>query len=135
MDKWLQSFLRDDSYENASSNIALANGLLLGERVFIGPILIDLKRITTKRIEKDLNGNELKYYEEVVNRIATDYKDYNLPPFIVEYKNNKLYLTDGNHRYSALKKLNVDKYYVIIWGNKLLENDIKKKFDKRKLVP
>lgn len=22
---------------------------------------------------------------------------------IVEYKNNKLYLTDGNHRYSALK--------------------------------
>ena len=54
VDKWLQSFLRDDSYENASSNIALANGLLLGERVFIGPILIDLKRITTKRIEKDL---------------------------------------------------------------------------------
>ena len=54
---------------------------------------------------------------------------------IVEYKNNNLYLTDGNHRYSALKKLNVDKYYVIIWGNKLLENDIKNKLNKRKLVP
>ena len=108
LDKWIQLFLRDNSYENASPNIILADGLLLEERFYIGPILLNLDIIITKRIEKDLEGKELKYYEEVVDRIANDYKDYNLPPLILEYKNNKLYLTDGNHRYSALKKLNIN---------------------------
>lgn len=129
LDKWIQSFLRDDSYKNANPNIALADGLLIEERFYIGPILINLDRITSKRIEKDLKGNELDYYEKAVERIAKDYKDYNLPPFIVEYKDNKLYLTDGNHRFSALKKLNINKYYVIIWGNKNLEKDITKYLD------
>ena len=127
LDKWLQLFLRDDSYENANPNIPLADGLLLEERFYIGPVLIDLDKITTKRIEKDITDeNDLKYYKEVVDKIANYYEDYNLPPFIVEYNDNKLYLTDGNHRYSALKKLNINKYYVIIWGNKDLENDVKK---------
>lgn len=126
LDKWVQLFLRDGSYKNASPNIALADGLLLEKRFYIGPVLIDLDSIITVRTEMDLEGDELKYYEEVVERISKDYKDYNLPPFIVEYKNNKLYLTDGNHRFSALKKLGVNKYYVIIWGNKNLEEDISK---------
>lgn len=116
--------MRDDSYKNASPNIALADGLLLEERFYIGPILIDFDKITTKRIEKDLKGNELKSFEEVVERIYKDYNSYNLPPFIVEYKNNKFYLTDGNHKFSALKKLNISKYYVIIWENKELKTDV-----------
>lgn len=122
--KWIQTFLRDDSYKYASTNITFADGLLLEKRFYLGPVLIDLDKITPKRIEKDLDGNELKYYEEVVERISKDYNNYNLPPFIVEFKNNKLYLTDGNHRYSALRKLNIDKYYVIIWGNKDQEKSV-----------
>ena len=74
-------------------------------------------------MKKNLEGNELKYYEEVVERISKDYNNHNLSPFIVEYKDNKLYLTDGNHRFSALKKLKINKYYVIIWGNKNLEKE------------
>lgn len=131
LEKWVQLFLRDDSYKNASPNITLADGLLSEERFYIGPILIDLDKITPKRIEKDLEGNELEYYKEVVRRIIDDYKNYNLPPFIVEYRDGKLYLTDGNHRFSALKNLNINKYYVIIWGNKNLKNDIIKKLNKR----
>ena len=45
LDKWLQLFLRDDSYEHASPNIPLADGLLLEERFFIGPILIDFDKV------------------------------------------------------------------------------------------
>lgn len=56
--------------------------------------------------------------------MKSDYKDYNFPPLILEYKNNNYYLTDGNHRYSALIKLNIKNYYVIIWENKELEKEI-----------
>ena len=128
IDKWVQLFLRDDSYEYASPNISLAEGLLLEDRFYFGPVLMDLDSITTKKKKKDLKGNELKYYEEVVERISNDYKNFNLPPFIVEYKNNELYLTDGNHRFSTLKKLNIDKYYVIIWGNKEQEKKFINRF-------
>ena len=83
--KWLQLFLRDNSYKHANPNISLADGLLLEERFYVGPVLIDLDKINTFRIEKD-----------------------------IEDENNKLNLVDGNHRYSALKKLGFNKYYVII---------------------
>ena len=125
LDKWLQLFLRDDSYEHASPNIPLADGLLLEERFFIGPILIDFDKINTIRIEKDIeDANDRLFYLQKESEILKDYNDYNMPPLIVEYKNDKFNLVDGNHRYSALKKLGINKYYVIIWGNKNLEEDI-----------
>ena len=127
IDKWLQLFLRDTSGKYPGDNFPLADGLLLEERFYVGPILLELDKLETVRIEKDIDDyNDLKYYEEVVEDMSSNYKDYNFPPLIVEYKDDKLYLTDGNHRYSALRKLGIDKYYVIIWGNKELENNIKK---------
>ena len=128
IDKWLQLFLRDTSGKYPGDNFPLADGLLLEERFYVGPILLELDKLETVRIEKDIDDyNDLKYYEEVVEDMSSNYKDYNFPPLIVEYKDDKLYLTDGNHRYSALRKLGIDKYYVIIWGNKELENNIKKR--------
>ena len=127
LDKWLQLFLRDDSYEHASPNLPLADGLLLEERFYVGPVLIDLDKINTLRIEKDIKDeNDRLFYQQKEKEILNNYNDYNLPPLIVEYKDNKLNLVDGNHRYSALKKLGINKYYVIIWGNKQLEEKINK---------
>lgn len=127
LDKWLQLFLRDNSYEQASPNIPLADGLLLEERFYIGPVLIDLDKINTIRIEKDIEDEDDRlFYQQKENGILENYSDYNMPPLIVEYKNNKLNLVDGNHRYSALKKLGINKYYVIIWGNKNLIDEIDK---------
>ena len=127
LDKWLQLFLRDDSYDYANPNIALADGLLLEERFYIGPVLIDLDKISTVRIEKDIEDeNDKLFYQQKEKGILENYNNYNMPPLIIEYKNNKLNLVDGSHRYSAFKKLNINKYYAIIWGNKQLENQIKK---------
>ena len=123
IDIWLQSFLRDDSYDHANPNIPLADGLLLEERFYYGPVLINFDMITPKRIEEHISGNDLKFYEEKTSDIIGNYTDLNLPPLILEYKDDKLYLVDGNHRYSALKKLNIDKYYAIIWGNKDKEKE------------
>ena len=128
IDKWLQLFLRDNSYEHASNNIPLADGLLLEERFYIGPILMDLDKLDTLRIEKDIDDETDKLKKrQKENGIIKNYNDYNMPPLIAEYKDDKLGLVDGNHRYTALKKLNVDKYYVIIWGNKDLEDKLKQK--------
>ena len=128
IDKWLQLFLRDTSGEHPGDNFPLADGLLLEERFYVGPILLELDKLETVRVEKDIEDiNDLKYYEEVVEDMSNNYEDYNFPPLIAEYKDDKLYLTDGNHRYSALRKLGIDKYYVVIWGNKELENNIKKR--------
>lgn len=127
LDKWLQLFLRDSEYENASPNIALADGLLLEERFYTGPILLNLDEITPVRTDEGLLGNELLFYQEKEDKIVENYENFNLPPLILEYKDDKLYLVDGNHRYTALRKLNINEYYVIIWGNKNLENKMKKK--------
>lgn len=127
-EEWLQEFLRSKYDENANPNIALADGLLLEERFYFGPVEINLDIITTKRVEEDLEGNELDWYNKVVDRMSSDFNGTNFPPLILEYKDDKLYLTDGNHRYSSLRRKNVDKYYAIIWGNISLEKDIKKKY-------
>ena len=69
LDKWLQEFLRDGSYEHSNPNIPLADGLLLEERFYVGPYLIDFDKITPMRIDEHLTGNELDYYLEKENEI------------------------------------------------------------------
>lgn len=131
IEEWVQSFLRDDKALYASPNYALADGLNLEERFYYGPVEFYLYEITPIRVEDDLSGNELEYYSKVVDRMANDFNGNNFPPLILEYRNNKFYLTDGNHRYSTLKRLGIDKYYSIIWGNKELENEIQEKYEKK----
>lgn len=130
IEEWVQSFLRDDKAPYASPNYALADGLNLEERFYYGPVEFDLDKITPMRIETNLSGNELDYYMKKVDRMANDFNGENFPPLILEYKDDKFYLTDGSHRYSTLKRLGIDKYPSIIWGNKELEKEIKEKYGK-----
>lgn len=134
LDEWLQLFLREDKKDKFNANIALADGINFEERFFYGPVEFDLEKISPVRIEENLVGNELKYYNKVVDRMENDFNGNNFPPLILEYKDDKFYLTDGNHRYSALRNLGVSKYYSIIWGNKELENKMKNQInlDKKK---
>ena len=126
LDKWCQLFLRDGSYEHANPNLPLADGLLLEERFYIGPLLIDFDLITPMRIEKDVTDeNDKLFYLEKESGIVDNYQEYNMPPLILEYRDDKLYLVDGSHRFSALKKIGINEYYAIVWGNKSLEEEFK----------
>ena len=131
IEEWVQSFLRDDKTLYASPNYALADGLKLEDRFYYGPVEFDLDKITPMRIETNLSGNELDYYMKKVDRMANDFNGENFPPLILEYKDDKFYLTDGSHRYSTLKRLGIDKYPSIIWGNKELEKEIQEKYKKK----
>ena len=63
LDKWLQLFLRDDSYVHASPNIPLADGLLLEDVNFI-------KSLKSHEVEL-LNYDSS--YEEVYFKTASSY--------------------------------------------------------------
>lgn len=45
-------------------------------------------------------------------------------PLIAENRNGYLSVRDGNHRLGALQKLNKDKCYLIIWGDKGVEDSL-----------
>ena len=128
IEEWVQEYLRNKEEQYANPNFVLADGLLLEERFYYGPIEVKLDDITTMRVEKDLKGVELESYNRRVDRMSSDFNGTNFPPLILEYRDNKLYLTDGSHRYSTLRRKNIDKYYAIIWGNKEFEKDIHNKY-------
>ena len=52
-----------------------------------------------------------------VDNIAFAYSKggWDMPPLIILHEEKGYELSDGNHRYEALKKLEIHKYCVIIW--------------------
>src|SRR5574344_940492 len=118
LDEWIQKFLRAEVGDMPNPNFALADGLLLEDRKYFNPICIPLEEIKTVRIEKDiLDDNELKYYNYKVDKIMHKLQGWDMPPLIAQVDGIDLVLTDGNHRYSALKRVGKTSYYTIVWCN------------------
>lgn len=115
--QWVQAFLREEGGEHANPNVALADGLLLEERFYLGPVRIALGMLETVRVEADIpDAAERARYDHIVDQMAEAIPDWDMPPFIVEYRDGRLILTDGNHRFSALRRLGADRCEVIVWG-------------------
>lgn len=115
--QWVQAFLRDDAGRYANPNLALADGLLLEERFYLGPVRIPLALLTTVRVEEDIaDKEERERYDRIVDRIVAALPDWDMPPFIAEYRDGRLFLTDGNHRFSALRRLGIGEFEAVIWG-------------------
>jgi hypothetical protein len=113
IEKWVDSFLR-----GTGVNIPLADGLLLVKRWWIGPHEIPLNKLTPTC------GPGLEYHEEQsdwdarIHGLAQKIEEgLIVPPLITEFKNNKLSLSDGNHRFGALQSLNITKYWTVVWFN------------------
>ena len=118
LEEWIQKFLRAEDGDAPNPNFALADGLLLEDRKYFFPVQIPLDEIQTVRIEKDiLDENELKHYHYKVDKIIEKLSNWDMPPLIVQYDENNLILTDGNHRFSALKRTGKVSYYAIVWCN------------------
>ncbi|QVK19454.1 ParB N-terminal domain-containing protein [Mycoplasmatota bacterium] len=113
IEDWIHSFLHDEG-----NNIPFSEGLRLSKRYYIGPIKMPLS------LFKRCCGPEenLKYvidqtdFERNVKAIQERYKKgWDMPPLIINYVNKSFELTDGNHRYEALRRENIKDYYIIIW--------------------
>lgn len=124
LDEWVQRFLRNVEGANANPNPGFANGLLLEERFYIGPVELPLEALKTVRVEKDISdARELTEFRRKVDAIKALLPDWDMPPFLVQYRDGALWLTDGNHRYTALLESGTETGLAIVWGSKMYEDE------------
>jgi len=114
LEKWIHLFLCGEG-----NNKAFSDGLKLEPRRFYSPKMIELDKL--ERCcgpEKNMKFQiPKKNFIKRINDIISAYNkgDWDMPPLIV-YRKEKVYeINDGNHRYEALKKVGINKYWVIMW--------------------
>lgn len=113
IDEWMQLFLRNDGH-----NIALADGLLLEERCYLG-----LRRIPLSLLDAVKSGapeylcdpNDIQYFFEVVDRMKQVYGNWDIPPLIVEYGENGFYVADGRHRLEMYRQMGITHVQAALW--------------------
>ena len=111
--EWLQLFLRNDG-----ENVALADGLLLEERHYVGlrtiPInLLDSVKSGTPEYLHD--EDSIRYFFYVVDRMKEDVEHWDVPPLIVNYRNGSFEVNDGRHRLEMYRQLGVKEINVVLW--------------------
>lgn len=113
IDEWLQLFLRNDG-----KNIALADGLLLEHRFYIGlwdiPIHLfsHIQEGAPEYLEK---SNDIVHFFQVVDKMKENYSKWDTPPLIVEYRDEKFWVNDGRHRLIMYRDLGLDVVPAVLW--------------------
>ncbi len=114
LEEWVHTFLC-----NEGNNVPFSEGLKLEPRKYRAPHLMDLGLF--ERCCGPEDGIKFQIprsgFDARVNAIIGRFKTgiWDMPPLIVNYNDGAYELNDGNHRYEALKKLNIKKYWVIVW--------------------
>lgn len=113
LEDWIHAYLVSDG-----NNEALSHGLKLYDRFFLGPLKMPLSQFTrccgpeeNMKWKVDKEG-----FENRVTRLENAIKnEKDMPPLIVQFVNDGFELNDGNHRYEAYSRLNIQEVDVIIW--------------------
>ncbi|WBW95567.1 ParB N-terminal domain-containing protein [Oceanirhabdus sp. W0125-5] len=120
IEEWVHLFLN-----SVGNNKPFSEGLKLQKRYWIGPILIDIDKLTRCCGPEP----EMQYYNspESWDKHIEKFQDlirdgWDMPPLIAENKEGKLIVNDGNHRIEALKRENIKKCWAIIWDSDSEEN-------------
>lgn len=118
IDEWIQLFLRNDG-----KNVALADGLLLEQRYYIGPIIMDISRFNVEEGAPSYlsNGNDIAWFFHVVNQMKQVIRDWDMPPLIVQYAEDEFEINDGRHRNEALRQTGILQAPVILWMSSMDE--------------
>ncbi len=112
IDEWIQTFLRNDG-----DNTALADGLLLENRYYIGPIMTDISEFGIEEGAPSYltEANDIAWFFHVVDKMKEAYGKWDIPPLIVNYDNGIYEISDGRHRNEALRQMKVKHAPVIFW--------------------
>ena len=117
LEEWIHLFLcRDDK---DGGNESFSKGLKLKPRKYYSPCLMDLNNFVRCCGPEE----DMKYripsldFNKSVNEIMEKYKknNWDMPPLIINRTAEKYELNDGNHRFEALKRLGIKKFWIIIW--------------------
>lgn len=112
VEEWLQLFLRNDG-----KNCELADGLLLEERYYLGPVKTDITKFNVEEGAPSYltQENDIKWFFSIVDKMKSIYNNWDMPPLIVNFTNGRYEVNDGRHRHEALRQMNVNNAYVIFW--------------------
>lgn len=113
IEEWLQLFLRNDG-----KNIALADGLLLEKREYLGLLKLNMscfKDIKEGAPEYLSAENDIAYFFWIVENMKNSRKDWDVPPLIVEYREDKFIVNDGRHRLEMYRQLGVEVVDAVLW--------------------
>jgi len=113
IEEWLQLFLRNDG-----KNIALADGLLLEKREYFGLLKLNMscfKDIKEGAPEYLFAENDIEYFFCIVENMKSNIEKWDVPPLIVEYREDKFFVNDGRHRLEMYRQLGADSVDVILW--------------------
>jgi hypothetical protein len=117
IETWIHNFLLQPE---PHGNRGLSEGLKLKKRFWIGPIKLDLSELiqgcgpepTYPYYEKEENWNY------TIEKFICRLKNGEMPsPLIVEYRNKRLHIADGNHRFASLTKVGYKSYWCFVWFN------------------
>jgi hypothetical protein len=110
---WVQNFLRDEG-----KNTKLADVLKANKKVWADLVEYDLlKLVRVMGPEKEMVFQEdQKKWEHRINTFTDLIKDgYKPAPLIVTDIWGDLHISDGTHRFEALKKAEIKKYWTIFY--------------------
>lgn len=113
LEEWVHEFLM-----TAGKNPEFSEGLKLQKRYWTGPLEMDLDRIERccgpeESMEYRVDAGCFRSYVDEMAKSLN--KGWESPPLLVQYVGGRLSVRDGNHRYEALKKCGIKRYWVILW--------------------
>uniref|UniRef100_UPI004055E706 hypothetical protein n=1 Tax=Acetatifactor sp. TaxID=1872090 RepID=UPI004055E706 len=113
IEEWLQLFLRNDG-----ANVVLADGLLLEPRRYVGPCKINLKQLKIKAGAPEYltKENDIQYFFAIVDGMKAHYREWDVPPLIVEYDSGIFRVNDGRHRLEMYRQLGVENANAVLWA-------------------
>lgn len=126
LEEWVQQYLRDEGH-----NIKLANILQENEIIWVDLIEYNLDKLKRAMGPEDdmLFKEEKEKWEERINNFAILIKGgFSPSPIIATDLWDDISISDGTHRFEALKKTGFKKYWVIFFTKnpiskqKILEN-------------
>jgi hypothetical protein len=116
LDKWVDSYLDGGPWANEG----LREGLGRQRRYWIGPLLIPLDRL-----ERCCGPEpDMEYFvphgawaQKVAGISCQLSEPMSVPPLIVEWRDGKLSVRDGNHRHAAMAAVGWQDAWVVVWCN------------------
>lgn len=115
IEEWVHTFLK-----TTGDNVPFSEGLKLQRRYWAGPVLIPLNQL--KRCCGPEEDMEFRVSADHWDKKIASFRDlirngWEYAPLIVQIAQDRLIVSDGNHRYEALRTLNHEDCWVILWGS------------------
>ena len=114
LSEWVAQFLASPGSDNA----LLAASFAFGGSKYLGPIQMDLDRLTPmagpdeSKVVVPVTENE---WESDVGAMGHSVEQgWHPPPLLVSHRSGKYFLEDGNHRYETLRRSGATRAWVIL---------------------